>query len=152
MSCVTDLQRAQHMFHLGRLTADVPPQRGTDLKSPGLTVQVSVQGQQVRSVRAAEGRVVHVVRQRRRHPGHRGPRRIPAQGRLLFVSRPAVLKPNLRRGSTRDGERAALDDHHNTTVDMRGWRCCLSRWISLVGGFHPSDWWGASWFYWLFFL
>lgn len=60
-----------------------------------LTVQISVQGQQVGLVQAAEGGIVHVIWQRWRHPGQRCALREAALRRLLLVSRTAVLKPNL---------------------------------------------------------
>lgn len=60
-----------------------------------LTVQVSVQGQEVRLVQAAEGRVGDIVWQRRRHPGQRSALGEAVLGRLLFVSCAAVLKPDL---------------------------------------------------------
>lgn len=62
---------------------------------PALTVQVSVEGQQVGPVGAAERRVVDLVRQRRRHPGQGSALREAALRRLLFVASAAVLEPNL---------------------------------------------------------
>lgn len=60
-----------------------------------VTVQVSVQGQEMWSVRAAERRVVNIFRQRWRHPRQRSALGEAVQWRLLFVSGTAVLKPNL---------------------------------------------------------
>lgn len=63
--------------------------------SSTLTVQVSVQGQQMRLVQAAERWIVDVLWQRRRHPGQGSALGEAALRRLLFVSCTAVLKPNL---------------------------------------------------------
>ena len=74
-----------------------------------LTVQVSAQGQQMRLLQTAEGRVGDLVGQRRGHPGQWSTLGEAAMGRLLFVSCAAVLKPDLE----------------NLTHDVIIWQACV---------------------------
>jgi len=55
-----------------------------------------VQGQEVGPLGALEGRVVQLVLQRGGHAAHGG-RVAVGLGGVLFVARPTVLEPNLRR-------------------------------------------------------
>lgn len=113
------------------------PNKRAQTQSSRLTVQVTVQRQEVWPVRAAEWRIVDVFWQRRGHPGQGGALGEAALRRLLFVPSPAVLKPDLQRISERERAAAGRSVWHYAG-EVSGCHCGRPVYFGTgCGGFDP---------------